>query len=72
MSEYEVEELFTVPRSRHVLAPGAVHVPDWLDTGCQQQLVTVCREWVRAAPMKHQVMPCLLYTSDAADDSWFV
>lgn len=57
MSEYEVEELFTVPRSRRVLALGAVHVPDWLDTGCQQQLVTVCREWVRAAPMKHQVMP---------------
>ena len=57
MSDYEVEELFTVPRSRRVLAPGAVHVPDWLDHGQQQDLVTVCREWVRAAPMKHQVMP---------------
>ena len=57
MSDYEVAELFTVPRSRRVLAPGAVHLPNWLDHGQQQELVTVCREWVRAAPMKHQVMP---------------
>ncbi|WHF20945.1 alpha-ketoglutarate-dependent dioxygenase AlkB [Kocuria rhizophila] len=58
MSEYEVEELFTVPRSRHVLAPGAVRVPDWLDTGCQQQLAGHGLPGVGAScSMKHQVMP---------------
>ena len=57
MAEYEVGELFSVPRSRQVLAPGAVHVPDWLEPAQQQELVTACRAWVRAAPMKHQVMP---------------
>ena len=57
MAEYELDELFTVPRGPAVLAPGAVHVPDWLDPARQQELVTQCRAWVRAAPMTHHVMP---------------
>lgn len=40
-------------RARTVLAPGAVHLPDWLDTDTQRTLVKACREWARGpAPMR--------------------
>ncbi|MYV44305.1 alpha-ketoglutarate-dependent dioxygenase AlkB [Streptomyces sp. SID2888] len=38
-------ELF--PRSRREVAPGAVQVPDWLDTDRQLRLLRACREWAR-------------------------
>ena len=38
-------ELF--PRSRAGIAPGAVHVPDWLDPAQQRELLAACREWAR-------------------------
>ncbi|MGW0145624.1 alpha-ketoglutarate-dependent dioxygenase AlkB family protein [Streptomyces sp. NPDC003333] len=38
-------ELF--PRERAVVAPGAVHVPDWLDAGAQRELLDACRAWAR-------------------------
>ncbi|WP_405623329.1 alpha-ketoglutarate-dependent dioxygenase AlkB family protein [Streptomyces sp. NBC_01396] len=38
-------ELF--PRARTEIAPGAVHVPDWLDAGRQRQLLDACRAWAR-------------------------
>ncbi|MFD5074995.1 alpha-ketoglutarate-dependent dioxygenase AlkB family protein [Streptomyces sp. NPDC058371] len=38
-------ELF--PRGRTEVAPGAVHVPDWLDAGAQRQLLEACRAWSR-------------------------
>ncbi|MFE7834879.1 alpha-ketoglutarate-dependent dioxygenase AlkB family protein [Streptomyces sp. NPDC057474] len=38
-------ELF--PRGRAEIAPGAVHVPDWLDTAHQRRLLDACREWAR-------------------------
>jgi alkylated DNA repair protein (DNA oxidative demethylase) len=38
-------ELF--PRSRTQVAPGAVHVPDWLDAEGQRRLLDACREWAR-------------------------
>ncbi|MEU9480310.1 alpha-ketoglutarate-dependent dioxygenase AlkB [Streptomyces sp. NPDC048191] len=38
-------ELF--PRERAEVAPGAVHVPDWLDAGGQRDLLAACREWAR-------------------------
>ncbi|GGZ35807.1 alpha-ketoglutarate-dependent dioxygenase AlkB family protein [Streptomyces poonensis] len=38
-------ELF--PRSRTEIAPGAVHVPDWLDEDRQRQLLDACRAWAR-------------------------
>ncbi|GGK71350.1 alpha-ketoglutarate-dependent dioxygenase AlkB [Streptomyces flaveus] len=38
-------ELF--PRSRTEVAPGAVHVPDWLDAGRQRELLEACRDWSR-------------------------
>ncbi|MFI9062276.1 alpha-ketoglutarate-dependent dioxygenase AlkB family protein [Streptomyces sp. NPDC053429] len=36
-------ELF--PRERTEIAPGAVHLPDWLDRRRQLQLLTACRAW---------------------------
>ncbi|MER5599165.1 alpha-ketoglutarate-dependent dioxygenase AlkB [Streptomyces sp. NPDC002265] len=38
-------ELF--PRDRTGLAPGAVHVPDWLDAREQRELLEACRGWAR-------------------------
>jgi alkylated DNA repair protein (DNA oxidative demethylase) len=38
-------ELF--PRARAEVAPGAVHVPDWLDTRRQLELLEACRTWAR-------------------------
>ncbi|MFF3487857.1 alpha-ketoglutarate-dependent dioxygenase AlkB family protein [Streptomyces sp. NPDC002701] len=38
-------ELF--PRGRTEVAPGAVHVPDWLPPGRQKELLEACRDWAR-------------------------
>ncbi|MEU5366206.1 alpha-ketoglutarate-dependent dioxygenase AlkB [Streptomyces sp. NPDC005925] len=38
-------ELF--PRPRRQVAPGAVHVPDWLDPAAQRELLAACRDWAR-------------------------
>src|SRR5690606_14361564 len=38
-------ELF--PRAPAELAPGAVHVPGWLDARAQRDLLRACREWAR-------------------------
>ncbi|MFF8669657.1 alpha-ketoglutarate-dependent dioxygenase AlkB family protein [Streptomyces sp. NPDC015242] len=38
-------ELF--PRTRAQVAPGAVHVPDWLDSEEQRDLLDACRAWAR-------------------------
>ncbi|MEU3949823.1 alpha-ketoglutarate-dependent dioxygenase AlkB [Streptomyces sp. NPDC029526] len=38
-------ELF--PRARAEIAPGAVHVPGWLDLAGQRELLAACREWAR-------------------------
>ncbi|MFF4633848.1 alpha-ketoglutarate-dependent dioxygenase AlkB family protein [Streptomyces griseorubiginosus] len=38
-------ELF--PRARAQIAPGAVHVPDWLAPERQRELLEACREWAR-------------------------
>ncbi|GGU99386.1 alkylated DNA repair protein [Streptomyces filipinensis] len=38
-------ELFA--RERAEVAPGAVHVPDWLDPGRQRELLAACRGWAR-------------------------
>ncbi|MEI5100847.1 alpha-ketoglutarate-dependent dioxygenase AlkB [Streptomyces sp. PmtG] len=38
-------ELF--PRERREVAPGAVHVPDWLAADRQRELVAACRGWAR-------------------------
>lgn len=36
-------ELF--PRERAEVAPGAVHLPDWLDATAQRELLAACRDW---------------------------
>ena len=41
-------ELF--PRERTVVAPGAVHVPDWLDAAAQRELLDACRVCAPSAP----------------------
>ncbi|MFI9170098.1 alpha-ketoglutarate-dependent dioxygenase AlkB family protein [Streptomyces lincolnensis] len=38
-------ELF--PRPRTQIAPGAVHLPGWLDTDRQRELLAACRDWAR-------------------------
>ncbi|MFD7130762.1 alpha-ketoglutarate-dependent dioxygenase AlkB family protein [Streptomyces sp. NPDC059894] len=38
-------ELF--PRERALIAPGAVHVPGWLDATGRRRLLDACREWAR-------------------------
>ncbi|MFC3520394.1 alpha-ketoglutarate-dependent dioxygenase AlkB family protein [Streptomonospora nanhaiensis] len=40
------------------VAPGAVHVPGWLDTAAQRDLVALCREWASGpAGMRRHRMP---------------
>jgi alkylated DNA repair protein (DNA oxidative demethylase) len=51
-----VDSLF--PRTRTEIAPGAVHVPDWLDLQQQRRLVEACREWAKGpAAMRHTKLP---------------
>ncbi len=46
------------PRTRTEVAPGAVHVPDWLGVERQRELVAACREWAASpAPMRHTRLP---------------
>jgi alkylated DNA repair protein (DNA oxidative demethylase) len=46
------------PRERHELAPGAVHVPDWLGLEQQRQLADACRGWARGpVPMRAPTTP---------------
>lgn len=35
------------PRAKQQLAPGAIHVPDWLCLNEQQQLLSQCRKWAK-------------------------
>ena len=47
-----------LPRARSEIAPGAVHVPDWLSLDDQRDLVAACRRWARPpAPMRHTRTP---------------
>ncbi|MFP3989803.1 alpha-ketoglutarate-dependent dioxygenase AlkB [Streptomyces sp. E11-3] len=39
------EELF--PRERTEIAPGAVHLPDWLPADRQRHLLQACRQWAK-------------------------
>ncbi|KUP96846.1 alpha-ketoglutarate-dependent dioxygenase AlkB family protein [Thermobifida cellulosilytica] len=41
------DALFPVPASPVEVAPGAVHVPGWLDPDEQRELVELCRTWTR-------------------------
>lgn len=47
-----------LPRERREIAPGAVHVPDWLSLVRQRELVEACRAWATGpAPMRHVKLP---------------
>ena len=47
-----------IPRPRMEVAPGAVHIPDWLGLAQQRMLVTECRRWATApVPMRSAVVP---------------
>lgn len=43
-------EASLIPRECRELAPGAVHVPDWLDLATQRRLVLACRDWAGEGP----------------------
>lgn len=46
------------PRPRVVVAPGAVHVPEWLSAEQQRELVVACRGWARGpVPLRHTALP---------------
>jgi len=45
-------------RARREMAPGAVHVPDWLSHDEQVALIHACREWAKPpAPMRATRLP---------------
>ena len=47
-----------IPRPRSDVAPGAVHLPGWLDLAGQRRLLRACREWARPpAGMTHTRLP---------------
>ncbi|GLW67348.1 alkylated DNA repair protein [Actinomadura rubrobrunea] len=47
-----------IPRPRTEPAPGVVHLPGWLDTAQQRELVEACRQWARPpAGMRRIRMP---------------
>ena len=53
-----MDHLFSVSRPRRTIAPGAVHIPGWLSTNRQRELVEQCREWARPpAPMRRTALP---------------
>ena len=46
------------PGPRAEIAPGAVHVPGWLDLGQQRELVEACRAWaVGPVPIRRTRLP---------------
>ncbi|HJP80564.1 MAG TPA: alpha-ketoglutarate-dependent dioxygenase AlkB [Pseudonocardiaceae bacterium] len=47
-----------IPREPATIAPGAVHVPGWLDADAQRRLIAACREWAKPpAGMRHTRLP---------------
>lgn len=47
-----------IPRQRTTIAPGAVHVPDWLGLEQQRELVEACRTWAHdPVPIRHTKLP---------------
>jgi hypothetical protein len=54
-----MNQLSLLPRQKQDLAPGAVHIPDWLSLEEQQQLLNLCREWAKP--------PAGLYTPKMLD-----
>ncbi|MGI8693659.1 MAG: alpha-ketoglutarate-dependent dioxygenase AlkB family protein [Geodermatophilaceae bacterium] len=52
------ERRLPLERPVREIAPGAVHVPDWLSLDAQQHLVRACREWAAGpVPMRSARLP---------------
>ena len=51
------EPLFGVRREPSILAPGAVHVPDWLSREQQEFLLRACAGWASVAAPRSIVLP---------------
>lgn len=51
-------QLFAIERTRSEFAPGAVHVPDYLDDNLQRRFVGEARAWMKGpAPMRSVRLP---------------
>lgn len=47
-----------IPGPTREIAPGAVHVPEWLTLDQQRELVTACRRWATGpVPIRHTALP---------------
>jgi alkylated DNA repair protein (DNA oxidative demethylase) len=58
MSGLEIQPMLPIERLRRELAPGAVHLPDWLSLERQRQLVEACRGWAAGpVPLRHTRLP---------------
>lgn len=51
------EPLFGVDRSPRVLAPGAVHVPGWMDRRRQEFLLRACADWAARCTPRTVTLP---------------
>ncbi|EYT64034.1 DNA repair protein [Dietzia sp. UCD-THP] len=51
------DALFGIDRPPAILAPGAVHVPDWMDRAQQEFLLRACVDWASARPPRSIVLP---------------
>jgi len=50
--------MLPLERPRREIAPGAVHLPGWLDLAEQRELVAACRAWARGpVPMRAARLP---------------
>lgn len=51
------EPLFGVHREPTILAPGAVHVPDWMSREQQEYLLRACADWASVCSPRQIVLP---------------
>lgn len=58
MSVSESQPMLPLERLRREVAPGAVHLPDWLGLDRQRELVEACRGWAAGpVPLRHTRLP---------------
>ena len=36
------------PSQKQQIAPGAIHIPNWLSTEEQRELLALCRDWAKS------------------------
>ncbi|HST82704.1 MAG TPA: alpha-ketoglutarate-dependent dioxygenase AlkB [Kineosporiaceae bacterium] len=58
MSGTEIQPMLPIERLRREIAPGAVHLPDWLSLEQQREIVQACRGWaIGPVPIRHTRLP---------------